>query len=236
MKVLVSPMSVEEALESLKGGADIIDVKNPKEGSLGANFPWVIREIAGIVKKEGKEVSATTGDLPYKPGTASLAALGAAVAGADYVKVGLYGIRNAEEAYELIKAVVKAVKDYDDGKKVVAASYADHYRISAISPLDLPEVGAKAGVDGIMIDTAIKDGSTLFDHMKVSDIEAFVKAAHENGMFCALAGNLGWDHIELLKKLSPDIIGVRTMVCENGRNSMIKSELVSKLMQSVARV
>ncbi len=37
MKLLVSPYTVEEAGEVLKGRADIIDVKNPKEGSLGAN-------------------------------------------------------------------------------------------------------------------------------------------------------------------------------------------------------
>ena len=42
MKLLVSPMNVQEAIASEQGGADIIDVKNPREGSLGANFPWVI--------------------------------------------------------------------------------------------------------------------------------------------------------------------------------------------------
>ena len=45
MLLLISPINHEEALESIKGGADIVDVKNPKEGSLGANFPWVIKEI-----------------------------------------------------------------------------------------------------------------------------------------------------------------------------------------------
>ncbi|MEM2426360.1 MAG: (5-formylfuran-3-yl)methyl phosphate synthase, partial [Archaeoglobaceae archaeon] len=94
MLVLVSPKNLSEAIEAIEGGADIIDVKNPAEGSLGANFPWVISEVAKLAKKHGKEVSATTGDMPYKPGTASLAALGAAVAGADYVKVGLYGVKN----------------------------------------------------------------------------------------------------------------------------------------------
>ncbi len=233
MKVLVSPMNLAEAIEALEGGADIIDVKNPSEGSLGANFPWVIREVVELVKKHGKEVSATTGDLPFKPGTASLAALGAAVAGADYIKVGLYGVRNQEEAYEMMYAVVKAVKDFDDTKKVVAAGYGDHYRINAVSPLELPEVAAKAGADIVMVDTAIKDGTTLFDHMKVDDVATFVEKAHENGLMCALAGNLGWSHMDLLKQLKPDIIGVRTMVCENGRNSSIRRELVRKLMASV---
>ncbi|WP_456329009.1 (5-formylfuran-3-yl)methyl phosphate synthase [Archaeoglobus sp.] len=233
MKVLVSPMSVAEALEAIEGGADIIDVKNPAEGSLGANFPWVIREISEIAKKNGKEISATTGDMPFKPGTASLAALGAAVAGADYIKVGLYGARNAEEAYEMMSGVVKAVKDYDPSKKVVAAGYGDYYRISSVSPLDLPEVVAKAGADIVMVDTAIKDGTSLFDHMKVDDIKKFVTLAKDNGLMVALAGNIGWSHIEMLKTLSPDIIGVRSIVCEGDRSSMIKRELVVKLMEAV---
>jgi hypothetical protein len=233
MKVLVSPMNMEEAIESIKGGADIIDVKNPREGSLGANFPWVIKSIASVVKKSGKEVSATLGDLDFKPGTASLAALGAATSGADYIKVGLYGVRNSDEAVEMLSGVVKAVKDYDPDKKVVAAAYADFRRVGSISPLDLPDAGERARADGIMVDTAIKDGSTLFDHMSMDEIQAFVSAAHEKGLFVALAGSLTWEHIPVLKELGPDIIGVRTMVCESGRNSKIRSELVGKLMLAV---
>lgn len=233
MLVLVSPKNLSEAIEAIEGGADIIDVKNPAEGSLGANFPWVISEVAKLAKKHGKEVSATTGDMPYKPGTASLAALGAAVAGADYVKVGLYGIRNEFEARDIISGVVKAVKDYDESKKVVIAGYGDHYRINAISPLELPEITAECGADVVMVDTAIKDGSSIFDHMSFEALQGFVSSARENGLLCAIAGNLGWGHLEVLKKLSPDIIGVRTIVCEKGRESQIKKELVRKLKMRV---
>ena len=92
MKLLVSPINREEAIIASRGGADIVDVKNPKEGSLGANFPWIIRDIKEAV--DGRQpISATIGDFNYKPGTASLAAFGAAVAGADYIKVGLYDIQ-----------------------------------------------------------------------------------------------------------------------------------------------
>ncbi|MCS7130049.1 MAG: (5-formylfuran-3-yl)methyl phosphate synthase [Archaeoglobaceae archaeon] len=233
MLVLVSPKDLEEALEAIEGGADIIDVKNPAEGSLGANFPWVISEVAKVAKKYGKEVSATTGDLPYKPGTASLAALGAAVAGADYVKVGLYGIKNESEAKEMVFGVVKAVKGYDKNKKVVIAGYGDHHRINAISPLKLPEIAAECGADGVMVDTAVKDGSSIFDHMAIEDLQNFVSEAKERDLICAIAGNLSWTHLEILKKLSPDIIGVRTLVCEKGRDSKIKRELVRKLKMLV---
>ena len=69
MKLLVSPVNKEEAIIASKGGADIVDVKNPKEGSLGANFPWIIKEIKEAVN--GKQpISATIGDFNYKPGTA----------------------------------------------------------------------------------------------------------------------------------------------------------------------
>ena len=36
MKLLVSVVSAEEARLALAGGADIIDVKDPSEGALGA--------------------------------------------------------------------------------------------------------------------------------------------------------------------------------------------------------
>ena len=49
MQLLVSPSSISEAHCSI--AADIIDVKKPSEGSLGANFPWVIREIKTLREK-----------------------------------------------------------------------------------------------------------------------------------------------------------------------------------------
>lgn len=229
MLVLVSPKDIDEAIEAIEGGADIIDVKNPAEGSLGANFPWVIREIARVAKSSGKQVSATTGDMPYKPGTASLAALGAAIAGADYIKVGLHGIKNEFEAEELIKAVVRAVKDFDSNKKVVIAGYGDFYRINAINPLKLPPIVGSCEADVVMVDTAIKDGTSIFDHLKFENLQSFVSMAREHGLLCAIAGNLGWKHVDDLKRLSPDIIGVRSAVCEAGRDSRIRRDLVRKL-------
>jgi uncharacterized protein (UPF0264 family) len=55
-------MNIVEAQAALAGGADILDVKNPKEGSLGANFPWAIRAVADLAKGR-VPVSATIGDL-----------------------------------------------------------------------------------------------------------------------------------------------------------------------------
>lgn len=227
-------MDSQEAIESIEGGADIIDVKNPAEGSLGASFPWVIREIKDVAIKHGKQVSATIGDMEYKPGTASLAVLGAAHSGADYIKIGLFGVKNEEEAYNMLKPVVRSVKEFNKDKKLVAAAYADYYRINTISPQLLPEVGEEAGVDGIMIDTAVKDGKTLFDHMEMDELEDFIKESRKRTLFCALAGGIKGAHTTALKELNPDIIGVRTAVCRDGRESRIEKDLVSNFIAEIA--
>jgi (5-formylfuran-3-yl)methyl phosphate synthase len=228
MKLLVSPMNIVEARAALAGGADILDVKNPKEGSLGANFPWAIRAVVDLAK--GKvPVSATIGDLDYKPGTASLAALGAAVSGADYIKAGLLGVRTLEQAEEMLEGIVKAVKDYDPGKKVVAAGYSDYARANSISPMLLPGAAAKAGADLVMVDTAVKDGKSTFEFMGEDELKDFISLGHAEGLEVALAGTIGFQHIELLKQLSPDIIGVRGIVCGGDRRSAVQAELVEKL-------
>jgi len=212
----------------MAGGADIIDVKNPKEGSLGANFPWAIRDVvelaAGIVP-----VSATIGDLDFKPGTASLAALGAACSGADYIKAGLLGAKTSEHALQMMTGIVRAVKDFDARKKVVASGYSDYARAGSISPMLLPAVAAEAGADLVMVDTAVKDGRPTFDFMSERDLSNFISAGHSRGLEVALAGTIGFQHLEALKRLDPDIIGVRGIVCGGDRRAAVQAELVKRV-------
>ena len=230
MKLLVSPINIEEALIAEQGGADIIDVKNPKEGSLGANFPWVIQEVRSRVTKP---LSATIGDFNYKPGTAALAALGAASAGADYVKVGLYDIQTESQAFDVLSGIVRAVKSCDRNKVVVASGYSDYARIGSIPALKLPAVAQKAGCDVVMVDTGIKDGRSTFEFMDDEELQAFVDAAHRHSLQCALAGALKFEDLAGIRRIGPDIIGVRGMVCGGNRNDGIRVELVAKLRTSM---
>ncbi|HNS47361.1 MAG TPA: (5-formylfuran-3-yl)methyl phosphate synthase, partial [Bacteroidales bacterium] len=162
MKVLISVVSASEARIALEGRADIIDIKNPLEGSLGAQYPRIIREIADLSKRSGILCSAALGDLPYKPGTAALAALGAAECAVDYIKAGLYGARNYDEAYIMIKNIVDAVRMGNRPALVVAAGYADSARFGGIGYRELVRAAKDARADIVMVDTAIKDGRNLF--------------------------------------------------------------------------
>ena len=226
--MLVSPINAVEAEAAMAGGADILDVKNPREGSLGANFPWVIRSVAEVAAGR-VPVSATIGDFDFKPGTASLAALGAAFSGADYIKVGLLKIRDRDEAAEMLRPLVRSVKEFDANKRLVAAAYSDASRVGSISPMDLPEVAAECGADVVMVDTAIKDGRTTFEFMTESEISDFIALGHDLGMEVAIAGTIKFGDLALLKRVGPEIIGVRGAVCGGDRAGEIKEELVRRM-------
>ena len=225
MKVLISPVSLAEAATVVDAGADIVDIKNTNEGSLGAQMPWRISEIVEFIHERGGIASATLGDLPFKPGTAALAAYGAAHCGVDYVKGGLHGLNTFDQALEMMTAIRRAIRMVSDSALVVAAGYADYRRFNGLSPWDLVRTGKEAGCDVVMVDTAIKDGRTLFDAMSLAEIEDFVRMAREAGLLVALAGSIQSEHAEALFALEPDIIGVRGAVCEDrDRTTSISAE------------
>jgi uncharacterized protein (UPF0264 family) len=211
LRLLASVTNKKEALEAIKGGAHIIDVKNPKEGSLGANFPRIIRQVKKIVPNN-IEMSATIGDLPNLPGTASLAALGAAVSGADYVKAGLFGVKKVEEAVSLMKEVCRAVKDHNAISKVIAAGYADFQEVNCLNPLKLPSIARKTEADGVLIDMKVKGQKKLFDFLSDDTLRNFVEESHKYGLIAALAGGLDKEDIPRLLDLRADVVGIRRAV------------------------
>lgn len=216
MKLLVSPADLEEAKAAIAGGADIIDLKNPREGSLGASFPRIIRQVKALLP-EGLELSAALGDLAFKPGTASLAAYAAASLGADYAKAGLFGIRDGAQGLELARELCRAVEG--TRCRIILAGYAEYAPIGSISPFLLPEVAREAGAAGVMIDTARKDGKGLFQHLPEEEVKAFVDGAHDLGLLAALAGSLGMEGARKAAALGADIVGVRGLVCTGGDRS-----------------
>ncbi|MFX1308467.1 MAG: (5-formylfuran-3-yl)methyl phosphate synthase [Promethearchaeota archaeon] len=233
IRLLISPKTIEEAKIIVANQVDYIDCKNPNEGSLGANFPWIISEMKSLIPPDSPQLlSATIGDFPNLPGSASLAALGAAVSGADIIKVGLKGPKNEKMGIELMKKVVKAVKDYNDKIKIVTAGYADRTRMNS-SPefMSIPTIALESGSDIAMLDTYIKDNLGLFDFLSVDQLIQFKNKAKDFDLEVALAGNLRKKDIPRIMNISPDIVGVRSVVCEgyDRINGSIKTELIEEL-------
>jgi len=216
MRLLVSVVDADEARAAAAAGADIVDVKNPAEGSLGAPVPAVIAEVRAAVP-EDLPVSVAIGDMPNLPGTAALAALGAARSGATFVKVGLWGVSAQADAVALLRAVREAAAD----AVVVAGAYADARRVAPapLAPELLPRVARAAGVDVCLLDTAVKDGRGLLDWLAPEALGSLVADAHAAGLQVALAGALRGEDLPAVSAAGADIAGVRSAACRDGRRS-----------------
>ncbi len=233
LKLLVSPIDEQEALEAIAGGANIIDVKNPKEGALGASFPWVIKRIREITPKN-LEVSCTLGDLPNLPGSVALAAFGAASTGVNYIKCSLFGVKTPDEAIYMLRNVVKAARESNPLVKVAAAGFADASRVGTINPLLIPQITQAAQADVAMIDTAVKDGKSLLTFLNLAQLKAFADESHSYGLQVALAGSLKKEDLLPIRELGADIIGVRGAACTSG--DRINGHIAKKKVRELAQI
>jgi len=234
MDLLISVMVTEEVAATVQGGADIVDVKNPSEGALGASFPHIIRHVRRETPAR-LPVSAALGDVPNLPGTISLAALGAATCGVQYVKVGLLGPSHAAEAIYLLRQVCRAVRETSHQPMVIATGYADAHKVNALLPSELPAVTAKAGAHGCLLDTVFKGGGNLFSYLDDSQLTQFVHQCRQFHLLSALAGSLTARDIPRIQEIGPDIIGFRTAACQGDRvNGRIDAGLVRRLKDLVA--
>jgi uncharacterized protein (UPF0264 family) len=223
VRLLVSVVSAAEARLALAGGAVIVDVKDPREGALGAPAPRVLSDVVSAVGSAAP-VSVALGDMPDLPHTAALAARGAALTGADYVKVGLRGVNSLDRAIAVMSAVQDAVGPQT---AVIASAYADAGALDppALSPALLPELVRRTGISGALVDTCVKDGRGLYGWLSQSELADLIAHIRAAGASFAVAGQLTLDE---LCRVEADIVGVRSAVCRNGdRTGELDPELVA---------
>ena len=218
MKLLVSVVDAGEAREAAAAGADIVDVKNPAEGSLGAPTPAVIAAVREAVAAE-VPVSAAIGDMPNLPGTAALAALGAARSGATYVKVGLCGVSTEDDAVALLRAVRDGARRRERWWWPPPTRTRCAWRTRRSRRRCCRVWRSAAGVEACLLDTAVKDGRGLLEWFSPDALTALVAEAHAAGLEMALAGALRAEDLLVIRATGADIAGVRSAVCRDGERS-----------------
>ena len=152
---LASVRSAAEAELVLAAGADIVDLKEPDAGALGAVVPTVIRECLQSIGGR-KPVSATVGDLPMVPKAVADAVAATAGLGVDTVKLGMLADGDPWGCFD-------ALRTLNLPADLVLVFFAD-------VPMDMDTVEAAraSGAVGVMLDTAGKNSGSLTDHMPVS--------------------------------------------------------------------
>ncbi len=148
------------------------------------------------------------------------------------MKIGL-AFDGHEKAREVIGAVVKAVKDEFPEKFVVIAAYSDYQRMHSISPFEMAPIAAACGADVAMVDTGIKDRQSTFAFMDEDTLRSFTEKNSELGLRTALAGAFKFEDIDALKRINPDIIGVRGMVCGGDRNATVREDLIKTALAMI---
>lgn len=227
--LLVSVRSAAEAEIALAGGADVVDVKEPRRGALGAADPAVWREVLGVVG--GRSVtSAALGELHGD----TIRDHVARVNGFTYAKIGLSGWRRHRNSptrwFEARLALPQQVCP-------VPVVYADvesmgwkYFYSGTLSVIAM----AKASQSPLMvIDTFQKDGRNLLDHVPVATLRDVSNVAAEHEIQLVLAGSLDESAMEVLLPLSPAYVGVRGAACVGGRDGAIDLARVKSLAEIV---
>ncbi|MEJ7812368.1 MAG: (5-formylfuran-3-yl)methyl phosphate synthase [Gemmatimonadaceae bacterium] len=231
MRLLVSAADAADARAALDGGADIVDAKDPRRGGLGAVQPDTLRAMIAAVGAH-RPVSAALGDASDE-GEVAHAAREAAALGLAFVKVGFAGITSAARVRGLLAAAADGVREGNASTQVIAVAYADAHRAGSLAPSAVPELAGRAGADGILLDTARKDGGGLFTYLAPNTIRAWLDMARGDELLTAVAGKLGEADFAAVRDLDADIVGVRGAACDGGREGRISASRVRALYVSL---
>ncbi|MFT0861543.1 (5-formylfuran-3-yl)methyl phosphate synthase [Ancylobacter sp. G4_0304] len=210
--LLASVADLAEMELARLGGADIIDLKQPAFGALGA---WSVDALISAVQLwrgwglAAPALSATAGDQPMVPVLLRTAAERVAATGVPLVKVGLFDSPS-------MGACLEALAPLADAHRLIGVLFADQQP-------DFAVIGAlgRAGFAGIMLDTADKKSGPLTAHLDTLTLGQFVQEARRHGLMTGLAGSLTLDDIAPLAAVGPDYLGFRGALCTQGRSGAL---------------
>lgn len=221
-QLLVSVTSIAEAQIALENGVDIIDLKDPAKGALGA-LP--LNQIEAIVNfiDERKLLSATIGDLPMQPQLIFDSVGKLTNIKVDFIKIGFFPTDDYQATLDRLKTITAK------GVKLVAVLFAEYqYSDTLIRSIQ------QAGFNGVMLDTAQKDGNTFMYYHSALTCKEFAKKVLEFGMSFGLAGSLQLQHVVGAKELNPTYIGFRGGVCEeNKREFCLNSDKIRAIRKAL---
>jgi (5-formylfuran-3-yl)methyl phosphate synthase len=225
--LLISVKNEAEALIALTEGVDLIDLKDPNIGALGALDMTTSSLIVQAVKR-AKSLDAsrcakltTTIGENHETLTKLLACMQMrANLGVDYIKIAIsefiYTIDFNTKVNEFLKKNIK----------VIVVFYADESPNLSVLPLL-----KKIGIHGVMLDTQSKQ-TDLLALKNQAYLQEFIAICTKNDLICGFAGSLKPQHIDLLCKINATYIGFRGGVCDNNvRNADLNREKLRVLVK-----
>lgn len=222
MKLLVSFKNASEFDNNIVKDIDILDLKDPEKGSIGA---WISDDIITVVKKFKKKIkiSATIGDI-----SSNKILLNKLTNfdnfGLDYIKFAYFSKK--------ISALEKLINDIGKIKfktKLVFVIFVDEPKVLEFVDKNL-DLLKKNKLNFLLLDTFKKNNRDLTSYCESKYLDSFIKKCLTKKIKVGLAGRLRLEHIEGFKPLKPYLLGFRSAVCiDNKRNIICKSKLKNLL-------
>lgn len=201
---------------------DILDIKEPNTGPLGAASRQIWLDIAEITL-DNTALSVALGDL----NEVRLNVLADLPEKTQYAKVGLADQRglNWIQAWRAIRMLITNTTE------LVGVIYADYEAAAAPTPNEIVKSLLDEGCQTFLIDTYRKDGTNLFDHLSREQF-SHLKSLAPKATF-VLAGSLTESSIHDAKQLNAEFIGVRGAVCEDSREGRVSAEKSRQMLKLV---
>lgn len=209
--LLISVRSAEEAKAALAGGADLIDVKEPSRGPLGAADFEVIEQVV-VAVEDRTPVSAALGEWSDWSQTAI-------PRGIAFAKWGLSRSH---------LSVAAAIREFEAVSPVLVA-YADQIRAGCPPLEELVDAACDLRFPVFLIDTAIKDGAGLLEWTTMKQLERARRQTSRAQVRFALAGSIDISAIQKLAHIAPDWFAVRGAACDGGRQGAVSTNRVKQL-------
>lgn len=228
--LLISVRSASEVAAALEGGADLIDVKEPAKGPLAMAEAEVVASVIDAV--DGRvPVSAAMGEFGPHPLTAAHWHLELPL---QYVKWGLAGYAHTPGWGE---DLLDTRRDLPIGTEMVLVAYADWERAKSIPPAEVAKFAKRFRFKAFLLDTFGKDGKTLLDFMKPTEIAGLVDGLKRVYTTVAIGGSLRPEQLKQMKGVTPDYFAVRSSACAAGqRTGTIDATRVQRWKELLAGV
>jgi len=249
--LLVSVRNWEEAQIAMRSGIDWLDLKEPLAGPLGrpdlllvertgqafaAGWESIAEETtpsraAGIRPTSTNVRWSVAGgellDWDWDNDLAYLTALGSTGA----IKWALARCGTATDWATRFKQLVQRLPNRS---QAILVHYADWKRCDAPDWSETLAVAADLKLSHVLIDTAIKDGSTLLDHCSLETLHQRLQHASELSIGVALAGSISFAMLPQLLALHPQWLGMRGALCNGpSRTSAISKEKIRLAVHQV---
>jgi len=223
-KLLVSVRDAEEARVALGAGVDLIDVKEPDRGSLGAADLATIHQVL-LAVNGAAPVSAALGELSDWEPTAEVPF------GLRFAKIGLAGCSVMPQWQRLWRS---AIASFGPGTAAVAVVYADWRLAQSPDPQVTLDTAVDLGCSAVLIDTWDKSAGNLLDHWPLGDLGEFVSCARQRGLLTVLAGSLSLKTLPRVLSLDPDYVAVRGAACAATRTGRLDAARTRHLVEFVS--